>query len=313
MLISIFCPVFSGSTFFSMTLESWIPNNLGIFIGEINRYDAAFNHYRDSDPLFAKSLSSLTAREAILGSTSDVFRCNIASFYELFLQIIERDHTFIIEDSKHADWFSYISSDVQSAGLEWLNIILFRDPRKWLKSYLQSSEITDSQALLEQYCSQYAYYLDNQMQSCTQTIYINFDHFLVNPTNAKLVILRSLGFPDLAISSLPNANPLRLPNAIGGNLKSYISCVDFPKNLSAQNNPPYQLIRNLVDSFFPYESTEHNHDFTLAFMAHTKYPKARKKRASSRRVAHTFSWVTNKLVRESLRNTYDFLCSQAAN
>lgn len=314
MLISIFCPVFSGSTFFCMTLESWLSHNSGLFIGEINRFDAPFNQYRDYDTLMRQSLSRLTAREAILGSPSRFFGDEIASFSELFSQLIGRGHTFIIEDSKHADWHDYISSDVETAfGLEWLNIVLFRHPYGWLRSFTESHEITESQALAEQYCSQYAYYIDNSSQHRGQTIYIDFDRFLIDPSKSKFAVLRRLGFSDSAIDSLPDTNPLRLPNAIGGNLKSYISCEDFPKYLANTMDSAYQSVHSVVDRFFPHESTEHNHEYTIAFIKHTGYPKVRRNITHLNSEALDFSWVLNKLVRENLQNTYSYLLLEAVN
>lgn len=314
MLISIFCPVFSGSTFFCMTLESWLSHELGLFIGEINRFDAPFNQYRDYDILFRKSLSKSTAREAILGSSSRFFGDEIASFFEMFSQLIGRGHTFIIEDSKHADWHNYISLDVERAfGSEWLNIVLFRHPGNWLRSFTESHEITESQALLEQYCSQYAYYIDNSSQHPGQTIYIDFDRFLIKPSKAKSAVLRGLGFSDSAIGSLPDTNPLRLPNAIGGNLKSYTCCEDFPKYLADNTDSDYQFVRSVVDCFFPYESTEHNHEYTIAFMKHAGYPKVRRYRAQDKSKVLDFSWVSNKLVRENLQSVYNYLFLEAVN
>ena len=258
-LISVFCPVFSGSTFFCMQLEAALKQYKSLFIGEINRLNIPGNTYRESDLIFQQSKTKKTARELILGCHSNCWgEKQLPNFSEILSHIIGKGHRVIIEDSKHHDWHEYIRNDALNSrdDIEWINVILFRHPNKWLNSFRKVTTNTDSEVILEQYVEQYNCYEKNLRSFPAETIYVDFDNFTKAPSRVFTKLKGSIDKFIKGSYRLSQADDTSLPNAIGGNLKAYFSCRDFPLDLNKENVFPG--IHSIVERFFFNLSTEHN-------------------------------------------------------
>lgn len=312
-VISVFCPVFSGSTYFSLLLESALKEYGAVFVGELNRLDIPENTYRDYDVAFAKSKSCTTAKEAILEIGQKFWDTgNISSFPAALSSLIDRGHRVIIEDSKHADWHDYFKTSAidHRYDFEWINIVLFRQPQKWLKSFLQALPLSAMQALLEQYVIQYAYYLDNQENHPGDTFFVSFDDFLVDAHGVLSVLSDHVAQHLKVEPNLGQGNKLYLPNAIGGNLKSYHACHDFPLDLL--NSASSEDIFLLVDRFFSHETDSHNRDYANALTESIR-TMHQESRTRSSPAAFVPLESGNFFVRKVIRDLYQILSENAIN
>lgn len=258
-LISVFCPVFSGSTFFCMQLEAALKQYKSLFIGEINRLNIPGNSYRESDLRFQQTKTIKTARELILNYNSTFWQNKeLTNFSEAFSHVFNQGHRVIIEDSKHQDWHGYIRNDTltQREDIEWINVILFRQPSSWLNSFRKVTELTESDAILGQYVRQYKYYEDNLRSHPTETIYISFENFIKAPLGVFTKLKKSIDKRLKDTYRLSQADDTPLPNAIGGNIKAYLSCSDFPSDLSKENS--IYNIHSIVERFFFDLCPQHN-------------------------------------------------------
>ena len=258
-LISVFCPVFSGSTFFCIQLEAALKQYKSLFIGEINRLNIPGNTYRESDLIFQQSKTKKTAKELILNCHSTFWNSKeLTNFSETLSHVINKGHRIIIEDSKHQDWHEYIRNDTLThrEDIEWINIVLFRRPNNWLNSFKKVTAETHSDAILEQYVKQYSYYEENLKSFPVTTIYISFEDFIKAPLRVYTKLKEIIDKHIKGTYKLSHTDNTNLPNAIGGNFKAYLSCNDFPLDF----NKKYLSndIRPIIEQFFFNLSTEHN-------------------------------------------------------
>ena len=173
------------------------------------------------------------------------------------------------------------------------------------------TELTHSDAILEQYVRQYNYYEKNLRYYPTETIYISFENFIEAPLRVFTKLVESIGKHIKGSYILSPTDDTPLPNAIGGNLKAYLSCNDFPLDDDKENLS--HGIRPIVERFCFDLSSQHNRVYADRLIkyygTHIQYSDAAKREIGKNNPLQNVNIPTRRIV-ESL---YKHLINKATN